>query len=140
MLEFDPGVQVGEESDSVTRRISVAEVMGFADMTGDHEPIHVDEEFARSTVYGRRLVHGVLLLGMMADRLLTASRVRTNVSYGYDRVRFLRPVPVDSVVKLSSRVIEVRKERREVVVEESCHLEDGALAVVAHHIFKFISS
>ena len=132
------GINVGDESDVQRHTVTVDDVLAFADLTGDHEPIHVDEEFARSTPYGKRLVHGVLLIGMMADRLLLSDRVPPNVSYGYDKVRFLRPVPVDSTVLLSSRILEIREERREVVVEESCKLEDGTLAVVAHHIFKFI--
>lgn len=138
MTDFNPGVTIGEESEVLSRRITVADVLGFADMTGDHEPIHVDEAFARTTPYGNRLVHGVLLVGMMADRILTATRVAPNVSYGYDRIRFLKAVPVDSTVLLSSRVLEIRAERREVVIEETCRLEDGTLAAVAHHIFKFI--
>jgi acyl dehydratase len=137
-VSFEPGVAVDDESDVVRREISVGDVLAFADLTGDHEPIHVDEAFARSTPYGKRLVHGVLLLGMMADRLLTSKRVAPNVSYGYDRLRFLRPVLVDSTVLLSSRVLEIREERKEVVIEESCRLEDGTLAAVAHHIFRFI--
>lgn len=83
-------------------------------------------------------MHGVFLLGLMADRLLLSDRVAANVSYGFDKIRFLRPVPVDSTVLLASRVLEVREERGEVVIEETCSLEDGTLAAVAHHIFKFI--
>jgi acyl dehydratase len=132
------GVSIGEQSDVLRHTIGVPEVLHFADLTGDHEPIHVDEEFARSTPYGTRLVHGVFLLGLMADRLLLSDRAAPNVSYGFDKVRFLRAVPVDSTVLLSSRVLEIREERRQVVVEETCRLEDGALAAVAHHIFKFI--
>jgi acyl dehydratase len=132
------GVTIGEQSEVLRHTISAQDVLQFADVTGDHEPIHVDDEFARSTPYGKRLVHGVFLLGLMADRLLLCDRVAPNVSYGYDKIRFLRPVPVDSTVLLASRVLEVREERREVVVEETCSLEDGTLAAVAHHIFKFI--
>ncbi|RWI88918.1 MaoC/PaaZ C-terminal domain-containing protein [Mesorhizobium sp.] len=137
-MSFDPGVAIGEESDVVTRQVGVDDVLQFADLTGDHEPIHVDEVFARSTPFGERLVHGVLLLGLMADRLLTATHAPPNVSYGYDRVRFMRPVPVGSRVFLSSRVLHIRAERREVVVEEICRLEDGQPAAVAHHVFRFI--
>jgi acyl dehydratase len=129
---------VGKQSEVFRQTVSVSDVLQFADLTGDHEPIHVNEAFAQSTPYGKRLVHGVFLLGLMADRLLTSDRVPPNVSYGFDKVRFLKPVAVDSTVLLSSRILEIRQERRQVVVEETCSLEDGTLAVVAHHIFKFI--
>lgn len=137
-MSFDPGVKVGDKSDVFLRDVTIEDVLGFADLTGDHEPIHVDEAFARATPYGARLAHGVLLIGMMADRLLTAERAAPNVSYGYDRVRFMQAVPVGSRVLLSSRVLEIREERREVVIQEMCQLEDGRPAAVAHHIFRFL--
>lgn len=137
-MSFDPGVRVGDRSETLAVVVTREDVLDFARLSGDHEPIHVDPEFAAGTPYGVPLVHGVLLVGLMADRLLSAERVAPNVSYGYDRVRFILPVPVGSTVLLDSRVLVIREDRREVVIEESCRFEDGRLAAVAHHIFRFL--
>lgn len=119
--------------------MTTADVAQFAALTGDHEKIHVDDEYARTTPYGRRIAHGIHLLGLMSAKLLGEDRVgQTNVSYGYDRIRFIRPVFVGDTITTQATVVEKRAERNEVVVEERCLDAAGELAVIARHIYKFI--
>ena len=132
-------VKVGDES--LPHRVAVtgADVSQFAELTGDHERIHTDEEYARSTPYGRRIAHGVHLLGLMSAKLFNEERVgQPNVSYGYDRIRFIRPIFVGDTITTQAIVVEKRPERNEVVVEERCLNPAGELAVIARHIYKFI--
>jgi acyl dehydratase len=56
--------QVGETLRTGTRRVTAEDVMQFADLVGDHTPIHVDEAYARGTAYGTRIAHGPLALSM----------------------------------------------------------------------------
>jgi acyl dehydratase len=84
------------------------------------------------------MVHGVLLLGLMSNRMFAEERVGPNVCYGYERVRFVRPVIAGSTILIRGRVSEVRPERAQAVIEETCHNPQGELQVVAHHLFRFL--
>ena len=61
-------IEVGDSFKS-DRFISEDDVQTFADITGDDNPIHVDEEYARESRFGHRVVHGVFLLGLISKVL-----------------------------------------------------------------------
>ncbi|WP_372624692.1 MaoC family dehydratase [Falsiroseomonas sp.] len=91
-------LQVGD-SVEFTRTLSAADIAAFAELSGDHDPVHTDEAFARTTAFGRIIAHGALVMGlpsatasMMSKRSLERGARGTPVSAGYDRVRFIRPV------------------------------------------------
>jgi acyl dehydratase len=78
--------KVGEEIGvSDWHEVTQAEIDAFADATGDHQWIHVDPDRAAQSPFGSTIAHGLYTLG---------------VNYGYDRVRFPAPLPVDSRVRM----------------------------------------
>jgi acyl dehydratase len=83
----------------------------FADVTLDHQFIHVDPERAKQTPFGTTIAHGFLTLSMLAYFLQNGVGVdvpnRTmGVNYGFDKVRFLQPVKVGSRIRASAKVLE----------------------------------
>jgi acyl dehydratase len=77
-------------------------VDAFADVTGDHQWIHVDVERAKSTPFGGTIAHGFYTLSLgprMADDVYRFEGIAFGVNYGLDRVRFPAPVPVGSRVR-----------------------------------------
>jgi len=97
-------LQVGDKF-SINRVITAEEVRTFADVTGDDNPIHVDADYARETRFGKPIVHGVFLLGIVSKVLGRDfpghGSVAVNIS-----CRFLRPVPVGSEITVEVRVAE----------------------------------
>ena len=86
------------------RRIDQATVHAFADLTGDHQWIHVDVERAqRESPFGGTIAHGLLTLSLLpalrAEIGVVPDDVGQVVNYGYDRVRFLAPVRVGAKVR-----------------------------------------
>jgi acyl dehydratase len=76
--------------------VTQQQVDQFADVTGDHQWIHVDVERARSGPFGGTVVHGFLTLALVPRLLADILVVQTfsmGVNYGLDRVRFVRPLP-----------------------------------------------
>ena len=70
----------------------------FADVTDDHNYIHVDVERANSSPFGGTIAHGYLTLSLLApvtQQLLRVTDASTGINYGLDRVRFPAPLPVD---------------------------------------------
>lgn len=96
------------ESDWIT--INQEQVNRFADVSGDHQWIHVDtERAAAESPYGQTIVHGNLLLLVAADLsrlMLTFSYASRQVNYGFDTIRFLTPVPVGCRVRLLQSLTE----------------------------------
>jgi acyl dehydratase len=97
-------LQVGA-SFSVERTITEEDVQLFADITGDDNPIHIDQEFAASTRFGKPIVHGVLLLGIISKVLGRDFPGPGSIAVSISS-RFLRPVPVGSTITVEVRVAE----------------------------------
>ena len=97
-------LQIGE-SFKVNRILTVEDVRTFADLTGDDNPIHVDPEYAATTRFGKPIVHGVLLLGIISKVLGRDFPGHGSVAVGIS-CRFLRPVPVGSEITVEVRIAE----------------------------------
>ena len=76
--------------------IAQARIDSFADVTEDHQFIHVDPEAAAATPFGGTVAHGFLTLSLLsrmaADVMLRPDTMRMGVNYGFERVRFMAPV------------------------------------------------
>ena len=91
--------------DFVSRWLNVdqARIDAFAKITEDEQFIHVDPEKARATVFGGTVAHGFLTLSLLSAMAYSAlpriEGAAHGVNYGFDRVRFVRPVPSGSWVR-----------------------------------------
>jgi len=80
----------------------------FAQGTGDHQWIHVDVERAKSGPFGAPIAHGFLTLSLIPTFFASAvhiAQVRMGVNYGLNRVRFMGPVPVNSRLRASIKLL-----------------------------------
>ena len=95
-------------------------INGFADLTGDHQWIHVDVERATAGPFGAPIAHGFFTLSLLPT-LNRTGRVRITgqqnvVNYGADGLRLLAPVPVGSTLHARNRVTDVREHRKGTLV------------------------
>lgn len=74
------------------------QVRAFADLVGDHNPVHLDAEFARTTKYGQCICHGMLVASFISGCLVEA--LGQGTVYVEQVVRFRRPVPVGSRIRV----------------------------------------
>ncbi|GIV58803.1 MAG: MaoC family dehydratase [Bacteroidetes bacterium] len=105
-------LQVGDAF-SINRFISAEEVRQFADLSGDDNPIHVDPAYAQTTRFGRPIVHGVYLLGIVSKVLGRDFPGHGSVAVSIS-CRFLRPVHVDSEITVEVKVAEKIEKHRHV--------------------------
>ncbi len=95
--------------------ITQERINGFADATGDHYFIHVDEAAAKATRLGSTIAHGFLSLSLVASLhppdwpALESMAMAFN--YGLDKVRFLQPVKAGSRVRVHTKILAVREKR-----------------------------
>ncbi|HYI46506.1 MAG TPA: MaoC family dehydratase [Actinomycetota bacterium] len=80
----------------------------FADATGDHQWIHVDQEMAKQGPFGQTIAHGYLslsLLPMLMSQVMSVTGAKMGINYGTDKVRFTNPVPSGSDVRLKAKLL-----------------------------------
>ena len=87
--------------------VSQDAIDAFADVTGDHQWIHVDVERARDTPFGGTIAHGYYTLSlapMLTAQVMAMEGFAFAVNYGLNRVRFPAPVPVGSKIRLTAKL------------------------------------
>lgn len=92
------------------RSLSQDEVTRFADLTDDHNFIHVDPVRAKETPFGGTIVHGFLtlsFLGPFTQELIQVRDAATSINYGLNKVRFPSPLRVGAQFRAAGEVIEV---------------------------------
>lgn len=90
---------------SWSRTLTMDDVRAFADITGDDNPIHIDEEAGRNSRFGRPVVHGVYLLGLASKVLGRDFPGPGSIAVSLS-AKFLRPVPVGEEVTIEVKVAE----------------------------------
>ena len=136
-------VSVGDQV-SFAKTVGESDIYLFAGITGDFSGNHVNEEFMKRSVYGRRIAHGVLLVGfmstcstMMIAKASGTASGETPVSLGYDRIRFLGAVFIGDTVTVTYRIAEIDPARRRSRSEIEVRNQHGDLVAVAQHILKW---
>ncbi|HKE81900.1 MAG TPA: MaoC family dehydratase [Solirubrobacteraceae bacterium] len=103
--------KVGEELGvSEWHEVTQADIDAFADATGDHQWIHVDPERAAQTPFGSTIAHGLYTLSLgpvLTEEAFSLEGIAFGLNYGYDRVRFPSPLPVDSRVRMRATLTSV---------------------------------
>ena len=94
-------------------KIDQSRINAFADVTEDHQFIHVDPEAARQTPFGTTIAHGFLTLSLLSHMAESFSLIlegaQMGINYGFDKVRFINPVPVDSEIRAVASLISIEE-------------------------------
>lgn len=124
-----------------SKTVSEADVYLFAGISGDLGPNHVNEEYMKKTPYGGRIAHGVLLIAYMSTcstKLIESIGNPPMVSYGYDRIRFIRPVFLGDTVTVHYTVAEHDDRRDTVRSNVEVTNQNGEVVAAATHILKAV--
>ncbi len=133
-------LKVGDNCE-FTKTISESDVYGFAGITGDFSRMHTDEVFMQTTEFGTRIVHGVLsfALGSTASTLIQSQMHAPlpSLSYGYDRLRFVKPVYIGDTLRATYTVREVDDSKLRSLADVRVYNQHGDVCVAATHILQF---
>lgn len=127
-------VHVGEK-ESVTKRITEQVIKDFADLSGDHNPLHLDEEFAKTSQFGQRIAHGMISAG-----LLSAAQTKyfgDGAVYVSQTMNFRRPVFLGDTLIAWTEVKEKINEKHRLVMKSWVENQNGDVVVDGEALLKF---
>lgn len=108
---FFEDIGVGETRRTLGRTITEADIVIHAGQTGDFFPHHMDAQWCATQDFKQRMAHGTLVLSVGIG--MTASDINPrSMSYGYDRLRFIKPVFINDTIRVSATIKEKRDHPR----------------------------
>jgi 3-hydroxybutyryl-CoA dehydratase len=111
-------LHVGETA-SLSKTITDDDIHAFAELVGDHNPVHLDDEFARTTRFGRRIAHGMLSASLISA-LLANELPGQGTVYLSQSLQFVAPVFPGDTVTARVTVTKVREDKPIVTLETVC--------------------
>ncbi|MHC5108738.1 MAG: MaoC family dehydratase [Planctomycetota bacterium] len=103
-------LEIGDTG-SFSKTITEEDVFNFAHISGDYNPLHIDEEYARRSVFEQRVAHGILTAGIMST-VLGSEIPGVGTIFVELQIRFLKPVYFGDTVKATATVIEIINPKR----------------------------
>jgi 3-hydroxybutyryl-CoA dehydratase len=104
---------------AISRTITDDDIQRFAEVTGDHNPLHLDDEFAGTTRFGRRIAHGMLSASMISAVIANGLPGQGSIYLG-QTLQFVAPVFPGDTVTARVTVISVREDKRIIKLETNC--------------------
>ena len=132
--ELRPLPSLGDRAER-TRTFTEADVVEYAELSGDLNPIHLDDEYAAKSRFGRRIVHGFLTAGMISA-LLGTQLPGIGSIYVAQTFKFLAPVYIGDTITASVEVTAIREEKRLVTLRTDCVNAEGTLVLTGEATIK----
>lgn len=115
-------IEVGMSA-SLSKTLGEVDIVLYSGITGDNNPVHVDEEFAKKTRFGTRIVQGMLTAGLISA-ILGTRLPGTGTIYIRQDLRFKAPVKIGDTAVATVTVREVNRERKRVILDTICKVGD----------------
>jgi 3-hydroxybutyryl-CoA dehydratase len=116
-------IRIGDQA-TLTRTITDEMVVAYANLIGDHNPVHLDEAFAATTRFGRRIAHGMLVAGLISTVIATDLPGPGSVYLG-QTLQFKAPVYLGDAITVKAEVVKVREDKPIITLATACINQDG---------------
>ena len=129
--------EVGATRDTGGRTITETDIVAHAGQTGDFYPHHMDAEWCKTQEFKQRIAHGTLIFSVAVG--MTAGEINPEAfSYGYDRLRFIKPVFIGDTIRCRVTIKDKREHKRPEcgVVVELCEVfnQRGEIVLACEHL------
>ncbi len=120
-------LEVGQKV-SFTKTVTEADVYNYAGVSGDFNPAHMNEEYAKNTAFKTRIAHGMLSAGFISAVLGTKLPGPGTIYLNQD-LRFTKPVHFGDTITATITVEELIKEKNRAILKTVCTNQDGDVVV-----------
>ena len=111
-------MEIGEKA-SFTKTVTETDVVNYAGVTGDFNPAHINEEYAKNTMFKGRIAHGMLGAGFISA-VLGTKLPGPGAIYISQEIKFTAPVKINDTVTATAEVIEKNEEKNRVTIKTTC--------------------
>ncbi len=119
------GVDVGYKTSHV-KTISESDIARFAEVSGDFNPVHMSEEYARKTFFGGRIAHGIIAIALLSAAVAKLPGLVILLSQSS---RFLKPIRIGDTITALAEVTNTRKDKGIVTLKSICTNQNGETVV-----------
>jgi 3-hydroxybutyryl-CoA dehydratase len=116
-------IKIGDTAE-FSKTVSESDIYQFAGITGDYNPAHVNEEYAKKTFFKTRIAHGILTAGFISTTIGT-KLPGTGSIYVKQTLRFLAPVRIGDTITARVEIIEIMDGKNRVRLKTVCVNQDG---------------
>jgi 3-hydroxybutyryl-CoA dehydratase len=120
-------IQVGDTTQR-SKTITDADIRAFAEVSGDHNPIHLDDDYAAKSPFGRRVVYGILVTSVISAALANDLPGEGTI-YMAQSVKFKKPVFIGDTVTATLTVTAYREDKRIATLHTTVTNQDGAMVI-----------
>ncbi len=126
LTTFDD-LKIGQKA-SLTKTITEKDLSHFIAITGDTNPLHIDESFAKQTFFGQRIAHGMLSASLFST-LVGMHIPGIGAIYKSQTLEFLLPVFIGDTLCAWFEIVEIDQEKEEVVIRSWIENQDGEIVI-----------
>jgi 3-hydroxybutyryl-CoA dehydratase len=113
---------------TTSRTVTDELIRAFSEVSGDYNPIHLDEEFAKKTRFGKRIAHG-MLSGAFISAVLGNEFKEMKIVYLSQTMKFTAPVFIGDTVTTTATVTHIREDKPIITCETICSNQNGEILV-----------
>ena len=117
-------VKIGDKA-TFTKTVADEDIQAFARVTGDNQPLHLDDAFAAKTRFKKRIAHGMISAGFISAVLGTKLAPNAVVVYLGQQMRFRLPVAIGDTITAEAEVTSIDEARRIVTLRTDCRNQNG---------------
>lgn len=127
-------LKVGDKA-SLTRAFTEEEVRQFAEISADRNPLHLDEDFGKASIFGRRIVHGMLVASLFSGLIGMELPGEGSIYLG-QTLKFRSPVSIGEEVTASVEIIQIREDKPVVTLRTLCINSQGRTVIEGEAVVK----
>jgi len=127
-------IAIGDEA-SFAKTITEADIVNYAGLTGDFNPVHIDAEYAKASMFKERVAHGMLVSGLISAVLGTQLPGANAIYLGQD-LKFKAPVKIGDTATATVTVIEKRDDKRIITLKTTVTNQDGVVVIDGTAVIK----
>ena len=116
--------------------MSEEKVNKFADVTGDRNPAHIDKEYAKSTIFKKRICHGMLVSSCISN-VIANDLPGPGTIYLSQTLSFIHPVFLDDTITVGLEIVKIRQDKNIMTIKTTCENQDNKLVIDGEAVVKF---
>lgn len=128
-------LKIGQKA-SVQKTFTAADVTAFAGISLDVNPIHMSDKYAESTIFGKRIVHGILTSGLISAVLANKLPGPGTIYLGQE-LKFSAPVYLGDDITATVEIVEIREDKKIIKLDTTCVNQDGKKVIAGLATVKF---